>query len=77
MSVFFCVDAAPVTNSNDMTAMLAFRQSFNNFTFSNWYSSNDPCGSPREFQLKIMPHASFDFFCIPFFCISLDWIELH
>jgi hypothetical protein len=40
---------ATFTNANDTTAMLAFRESFNNFTGSNWYSSDDPCApSPGE-----------------------------
>jgi hypothetical protein len=43
------VDGA-VTNSNDTIAMFAFRQAFNNFTGSNWYSNNDPCGATSEFQ---------------------------
>jgi hypothetical protein len=42
------VDA--VTNANDTIAMLAFRQSFNNFTASDWYSNDDPCS--REFQIE-------------------------
>jgi hypothetical protein len=47
-SMMFVVDGA-VTNPNDMTAMFAFRQAFNNFTGSNWYSNNDPCGATSEF----------------------------
>jgi hypothetical protein len=48
MSVVFCVVDALVTNSNDTTAMLAFRRTFNNFTGSNWYSNGDPCASPSN-----------------------------
>jgi hypothetical protein len=44
-SMSFFVDSA-FKNQNDTIAMLAFRQSFNNFTNSNWTSSNDPCAVP-------------------------------
>jgi hypothetical protein len=39
---------AVITNGNDVTAMMAFRRAFNNFTTSNWNSRNDPCASPGE-----------------------------
>jgi hypothetical protein len=39
---------AQTTNSNDTTAMIALRNSFNNFNGSNWNVSGDPCGSPRK-----------------------------
>jgi hypothetical protein len=40
-----------VTNPNDTIAMFAFRQAFNNFSSSNWYLNNDPCGATSEFQV--------------------------
>jgi hypothetical protein len=63
------VDGA-VTNPNDTIAMVAFRQSFNNFTGSNWYSNNDPCGATSEFQklcyFFVLLISSCDFFIFQF-----------